>query len=40
VLMENNVSSVLNISTLSPGFYVLHVINRNGKQERVSVMVK
>lgn len=40
VLMENNVSSVLNISTLSPGFYVLHVTNRNGKQERVSVMVK
>jgi len=40
VLMENNVSSVLNISTLSPGFYVLHVTNRNGKQERVSVMAK
>ena len=40
VLMENNVTSVLNISTLSPGFYVLHVTNRNGKQERVSVMVK
>jgi hypothetical protein len=40
VLMESNVSSVLNISTLSPGFYVLHVTNRNGKQERVSVMVK
>jgi hypothetical protein len=40
VLMETNVSSVLNISTLSPGFYVLHVTNRNGKQERVSVMVK
>jgi hypothetical protein len=40
VLMENNVSSVLNISTLSSGFYVLHVTNRNGKQERVSVMVK
>jgi hypothetical protein len=40
VLMENNVSSVLNISTLSPGFYVLHVTNRIGKQERVSVMVK
>ncbi|MFA9221269.1 MAG: choice-of-anchor L domain-containing protein [Sediminibacterium sp.] len=40
VLMENNVSSVLNISTLSPGFYVLHVTKRNGKQERVSVMVK
>ena len=40
VLMENNVSSVLNISTLSPGFYVLQVTNRNGKQERVSVMVK
>ena len=40
VLMENNVSSVLNISTLSPGFYVLHVTNRNGKQERVSVIVK
>jgi hypothetical protein len=40
VLIENNVSSVLNISTLSPGFYVLHVTNRNGKQERVSVMVK
>ena len=40
VLMENNVSSVLNISTMSPGFYVLHVTNRNGNQERVSVMVK
>ena len=40
VLMENNVSSVLNTSTLSPGFYVLHVTNRNGKQERVKVMVK
>jgi hypothetical protein len=40
VLMENNVSSVLNVSTLSPGFYVLHVTNRSGKQERVSVMVK
>lgn len=40
VLMENNVSSVLNISSLSPGFYVLQVTNRNGKQERVSVMVK
>jgi hypothetical protein len=39
VLIENNVSSVLNISSLSPGFYVLHVTNRNGKQERVSVMV-
>ena len=40
VLMETNVSSVLDISNLSPGFYVLHVTNRNGKQERVSVMVK
>jgi hypothetical protein len=40
VLLENNVTSVLNVSTLSPGFYVLHVTNRNGKQERVSVMVK
>ena len=40
VLMENNVSNALNISTLSPGFYVLLVTNRNGKQERVSVMVK
>ena len=40
VLVENNVSSILNISTLSPGFYILHVTNRNGKQERVSVMVK
>ncbi len=40
VLQENNVTNVLNVSTLSPGFYVLHVMNRNGKQERVSVMVK
>ncbi len=40
VMLENNVTSVLNVSTLSPGFYVLHVTNRNGKQERVSVMVK
>lgn len=40
VLLENNVTNVLNVSTLSPGFYVLHVTNRNGKQERVSVMVK
>ena len=40
VMLENNVTNVLNISTLSPGFYVLHVTNRNGKQERVSVMVK
>lgn len=39
VSLENNVSSVLNISMLSPGFYVLHVTNINGKQERVSVMV-
>jgi hypothetical protein len=40
VMLENNVTNVLNVSTLSPGFYVLHVTNRNGKQERVSVMVK
>lgn len=40
VMFESNVTNVLNISTLSPGFYVLHVTNRNGKQERVSVMVK
>jgi hypothetical protein len=40
VMLENNVTSVLNVSTLSPGFYVLHVTNRNGKQERVSVMLK
>jgi hypothetical protein len=40
VMLENNVTNVLNISTLSPGFYVLHVTNKNGKQERVSVMVK
>lgn len=40
VMLENNVTSVLNVSNLSPGFYVLHVTNRNGKQERVSVMVK
>jgi hypothetical protein len=40
VMLENNVTSVLNVSTLSPGFYVLHVTNRNGKQERLSVMVK
>lgn len=40
VMNENNISSVLNISHLAPGFYVLHVTNRNGKQERVSVMVK
>lgn len=40
VMLENNVTNVLNLSTLSPGFYVLHVTNRNGKQERVSVMVK
>jgi hypothetical protein len=40
VMLENNVTNVLNVSTLSPGFYVLHVTNRNGQQERVSVMVK
>ena len=40
VMLENNVTNVLNVSTLSRGFYVLHVTNRNGKQERVSVMVK
>jgi hypothetical protein len=40
VMLENNVTNVLNVSTLSPGLYVLHVTNRNGKQERVSVMVK
>lgn len=40
VMLENNITNVLNVSTLSPGFYVLHVTNRNGKQERVSVMVK
>lgn len=40
VMLENNVTNVLNVSTLSPGFYVLQVTNRNGKQERVSVMVK
>lgn len=40
VLFENNVTNVLNVSTLSPGFYVLHVTNRNGKQQRLSVMVK
>jgi hypothetical protein len=40
VMLENNVTNVLNVSNLSPGFYVLHVTNRNGKQERVSVMVK
>lgn len=40
VMLENNVTNVLNISTLSPGFYVLHVTNRDGKQERVSVMLK
>jgi hypothetical protein len=40
VMLENNVTNVLNVSTLSSGFYVLHVTNRNGKQERVSVMVK
>jgi hypothetical protein len=40
VLSENNVSNVLNISHLAPGFYVLHVSNGKGMQERISVMVK
>jgi hypothetical protein len=40
VLNENNVSNVLNISHLAPGFYILHVSNGKGKQERISVMVK
>jgi len=40
VLSDQNITNEMNVSTLSPGFYVLQITHASGHQERVSVMVK
>jgi hypothetical protein len=40
ILSDQNITSELNVSALSPGFYVMQITHRSGNQERVSIMVK
>jgi hypothetical protein len=39
VLVENNVTSALNIANLAPGFYAVHVTSQKGAFRCVSIMV-
>ena len=40
VMVEQNITNELNVSKLSPGFYVMHVEESGGQEQRISVMVQ
>jgi hypothetical protein len=40
VMMEQNITNELNVSKLTPGFYVMHVEESDGQEQRISVMVQ